>query len=132
MALFKKKTIEEIDFVQSEKDTELLNYIMERYVAAYSAKQSLGLDELWSKCQDYWAGEVNLPESEEDPGSETNIIQPIIESQVADIVNGDIDILVKGLGPADQVFARDVNSDTESGFGTYNKMMRKTVKLREI
>lgn len=108
MALFKKKTIEEIDFVQSEKDTELLNYIMERYVAAYSAKQSLGLDELWSKCQDYWAGDVNLPESEEDPGSETNIIQPIIESQVADIVNGDIDILVKGLGPADQVFAKDV------------------------
>ena len=109
MALFKKKkTIEEIDFVQNEKDTELLNYIMERYVAAYSAKQSLGLDELWSKCQDYWAGDINLSESEEDPGSETNIIQPIIESQVADIVNGDIDILVKGLGPADQVFARDV------------------------
>jgi hypothetical protein len=81
---------------------------MTRYRASYLHKQSLGLDQQWSINQDYWAGEVNLPVDEDDPGSETNIIQPIIESQVADIVNGEIDILVKGTGPSDNAFSRDV------------------------
>jgi hypothetical protein len=107
MALGKKKNKNQ-SYEISDKDAQLLEHIMECYVAAYNMKQQLGLDELWSKCQDYWAGEINLPVEEDDPGSEVNIVQPVIESQVADIVNGDTDILVKGLGPSDQVFARDV------------------------
>ena len=94
-------------YVPSEKELQLLNTIQERYVSSYNMKQSLGLDTLWEKCQSYWAGDVNMPTGDS-PGSETNVIQPIIESQVADIVNGDLDILVKGQGPSDQVFSTDV------------------------
>jgi len=100
-----KKT--KTDYQATDKEKELLNKIMVRYRSAYQFKQGLGLDSLWADCNKYWAGDVNHPEDDDDPGSETNIIQPIIESQVADIVNDDIDILVKGVGPSDQEFASD-------------------------
>lgn len=103
--LGRKKT----DYVPSNKEKELLNKVLTRYRSAYMFKQGLGLDSLWSKCHKYWAGEVNFPEGEGDPGSETNVIQPIIESQVSDIVSGDIDILVRGVGPSDQEFASDTS-----------------------
>lgn len=107
MAILKKTKNKQ--YTLSDKDRELLERIQERYVAAYNMKQQLGLDTLWAKCQDYWAGDINAPTHEDDPGSETNVIQPIIESQVADIVNGDFDILVKGQGPSDQAFATEVS-----------------------
>jgi hypothetical protein len=106
MALLKKN--KDKKYVPTDKERELLETIQERYVAAYNMKQQLGLDSLWAKCQDYWSGDINFAESDDDPASETNIIQPIIESQVSDIVNGDLDILVKGAGPSDQVFAATV------------------------
>lgn len=91
----------------NKTEMELLSKIANRYKAAYVAKQSWQLDTLWAECQDYWAGDVNPP-TDDSPGSETNIIQPVIESQVSDLVNGDLDILVKGVGPSDQMFAKDV------------------------
>lgn len=97
----------ETNYVASDKELALVEKVMTRYRAAYSKKEDLGMNELWKTCHDYWSGEVNLPEDDNDPGSEVNIVQPIIESQVADIVNGDIDIMVKGLGPSDQLFARE-------------------------
>lgn len=95
--------------LEKPKQEVLLEKILTRFRASYLAKQSLGMDTLWADCQKYWSGEINLPESEEDPGSETNIVQPIIESQVSDIVNSDLDILVKGTGPSDQEFSKDVS-----------------------
>jgi len=124
MALKKKKTEDKALPMPTDEEIELLQKIMERYIASYNMKQQLGLDELWSKCQDYWSGDINLPENEDDPGSETNIIQPVIESQVADIVNGDMDILVKGLGPSDQAFATDVTQILK-WIWHHNKMINK-------
>lgn len=95
------------DYIATDSEKALLSKIMTRYRSAYQFKQGLGLDSLWADCNRYWAGDINYPEDDDDPGSETNIIQPIIESQVADIVNDDIDILVKGVGPSDQDFAKD-------------------------
>lgn len=110
MGLLKKKTKTKTEYFEpTDKELELLDRVATRYIAAYNMKQQLGLDELWAKCQDYWSGDINLPENEDDPGSETNIVQPVIESQVADIVNGEMDLIVKGLGPSDQAFANDVS-----------------------
>lgn len=92
--------------VEKEDETKLLNKIVSRYHSAFNAKMEL-MDNL-EKFQAYWEGDVNKPEDENDPGSEVNIIQPIIESQVAELVDGQKDILVKGVGPSDQPFAQDV------------------------
>jgi hypothetical protein len=95
-------------YTQSEEEKKLVAKIMDRYRASYIHKDSLGINNMMVKCEAYWSGEVNLPEDEDDPGSETNIVQPIIESQVADIVSGQIECLVKGVGPSDEPFAKDV------------------------
>lgn len=87
--------------VVSEKDKALWERIQTCYRASYLYKEGLGLPNLWRTCEAYWAGDVNLSESEEDPGSETNIVQPIVESQVADLVDGAMDFSVKGMEPTD-------------------------------
>jgi len=87
--------------MQTEKEKKLWEHIITCFRASYLYKESLGLTKLWQTCEAYWAGDVNLSESEEDPGSETNIVQPIIESQVADLVDGSMDFLVKGMEPTD-------------------------------
>lgn len=87
--------------VQTDKEKVLWEKIITSFRASFLAKDSIGLHKMWQTCEAYWAGEVNLSESEEDPGSETNIIQPIIESQVADLVDGAMDFDVKGLEPTD-------------------------------
>lgn len=119
----KTKTTSE-EYTPSDKELTLINMIFRRFKSAYEAKDNLGLPELWKTCQDYWAGRVNLPENEDDPGSETNIIQPIIESQVADIVNADLDMLVKGVGPSDQEYAQ-VATQILKFIWNHNKMIRK-------
>lgn len=98
-----------IENTQSDKEQKLLEKIMDRYRASYAHKESLGMNTMWSKFEDYWAGDVNPPEDEDDPASETNIIQPIIESQVADLVDGQMEILAKAVGPSDQPFVKDVS-----------------------
>lgn len=102
----KKSNYDDISFINSDEEKQLVNKIKDRYRASYLHKESIGLTEKLTRCQDYWAGEVNLPVDEDDPGSETNIIQPIIESQVADLVDGTMDIIVKG-GPSEKPYIPD-------------------------
>ena len=94
--------------VQTDKEKELWERIWTCYRASYLAKESMGLTTLWQECEAYWAGEVNQSTSEEDPGSETNIVQPVIESQVADLVDGAMDFSVKGIEPTDTPHADKV------------------------
>lgn len=96
------------NFEPDEEEIKLLNRINERLRASLEKRDSLGMPSIWAQNQKYWAGEVNLPVKDDDIGSETNIVQPIIESQVAELVDGQTDILVKGVGPSDQPFSQDV------------------------
>ncbi|MCU7521936.1 MAG: hypothetical protein HF312_17105 [Ignavibacteria bacterium] len=100
---------EDLEYINTESEKELLEKITDRYRASYIKKESLGMNTLWGKCEDYWSGDVNTPEDEDDPGSETNIVQSIIESQVADLVDGQMEVLLKGVGPSDAPFATDVS-----------------------
>lgn len=102
------KSKDDVTLIQTEAERELVTRIKDRYRASFMYKESLGLHSAWSEFEDYWAGDVNTPEDEDDPGSETNIVQPIIESQVADLVDGQIEFTVKGVGPSDDPFAKDV------------------------
>ena len=97
------------DYETPESEVKLLDKITVRLRASLEQRDILGMPSIWAQNEKYWAGEVNLPVEDTDIGSETNIIQPIIESQVAELVDGQNDILVKGTGPSDQPFAKDVN-----------------------
>lgn len=99
-----------VALTQSEEEKALVQHIKDCYRSSYLYKDAIGMNDEWSTAEDYWAGDVNLPEDANDPGSETNIIQSIIESQVADLVDGSMDMLVKGTGPSDEDFADDVRT----------------------
>ena len=94
--------------VQSVTEQALWTKIETSYRASYQYKEQLGLPNLWQTCEAYWAGDVNASESEEDPGSETNVILPIIESQVSDLVDGAMDFSIKGMEPTDSPYTDKV------------------------
>lgn len=93
----------------SDEKQALLDDIWDSFKAADDFKADEGMYDKWRTNYNYWAGDVNLPTSTTDPGSETNIIKPIIESQVADLVEADYDIMAHGEEPSDEKFSDDVS-----------------------
>lgn len=90
----------------NDKEDWLTNIMIDQnYQAAYLGVQQLGLHRDWATYDDYWRGHQNPPEHDDDPGSVTNLIQPIIESQVADLVDSPVDFLAIGREPSDQAHA---------------------------
>jgi hypothetical protein len=87
-------------------DWQTNNEIDEEYRAAYLSKDSLGLHKDWGVYDDYWRGNQNPVENEDDPASVTNVIHPVIESQVADLVDDPKDFIVTGTEPSDEVWAK--------------------------
>ena len=86
----------------------LVDEVEEQLKASYLSKENLGLHNKWRIFEDYYRGKQNSPVKEDDPGSVTNIIFPIIESQVSDLVDQPLDISVIGEEPSDQDFAQDL------------------------
>lgn len=82
--------------------------VISRFEAAYGAKESLGLYSDWVTYEKYMRSEQNPKVKIDDPGSVTNIIFPVIASQVADLVDEPMEIMVTGWEPSDEVFATDV------------------------
>jgi len=77
-----------------------VNEVLDNYEASYDYKDQLGLLDNWTDFDDYFFGRVNEPSSSEEPGSETNIILPNVESMVSDIVDQPLDVLLKEIGRA--------------------------------
>ena len=79
-----------------EKTLPMLN----NYRAAYEAKDNIGLFDEMELAERYWSGDFGVPEDFDDPGSNTNIINTNIETQVASMVDQSIDIelIVMGKG----------------------------------
>jgi len=87
--------------IQDPSVDEVLSF----YESSYDYKDQLDLLDDWADFDDYFFGRVNEPSSSEDPGSETNIILPNIESMISDIVDQPIDVLLKGEEPSDHAFS---------------------------
>ena len=92
----------------TESENELANQVLTQFRAAYLAKDNDGLHTDWAEYEEYWSNRSNLPEDEDDPGSENNVVMPVIESQIADLVDEPLDVMVKGIEPSDQLFSYDV------------------------
>lgn len=102
-----------IENPNTQQEFELVKTVYNQFKAAYLAKDNEGLHSDWAEYEEYWAGNANPPEDEDDPGSENNIILPVIESQIADLVDEPKDIIVSGVEPSDHFFSHDVQKILE-------------------
>ncbi len=94
--------------IQTEAQEKLAMHVQELFRGAFNAKNQMDLPRIWALCDDYIHNIQNEPETEEDPGSVTNIIKPIIDSEISDIIDKPLSIDALGREPGDQMFAEDV------------------------
>lgn len=102
------KTAEELykyrqDLLSSE-ETKVANLMLDNYRSAYQAKDNMGLFDEMELAEKYWSGSFGVPEDFDDPGSNTNIINTNVETQVANMVDQSIDIELKPYEPADKPY----------------------------
>jgi hypothetical protein len=80
--------------------------MIDNFRAAYEAKDNLGLFDEMELAERYWSGDFGVPEDFDDPGSNTNIINTNVETQVASMVDQSIDIELKPYEPADKPYVK--------------------------
>lgn len=117
---YKKRRYE----VMTEEQIEDGNKFIDYYKSAWQDKEQRGLFDKWEEIDLYWEGEVNLPESDSDPGSNTNIIHPNVEGQVAMLVEQNIAIMAQPQSPSDMPFSKTVSQILE-WVKEKNKLKRK-------
>ncbi len=83
------------------------------YLDAWEDKKRRGIPERFALCDAYWEGDVNLPQSENDPGSSTNIVHANVEGQVALLLEQSIGIMPVPVTPDDAPFAANVQKVLE-------------------
>lgn len=93
---------------QTEAQKKLAERVQTLFKGAYEAKDQMDLMSKWAMFDDYKHSIQNKPTSPEHPGSETNIIHPIIESQISDLTDKPFSTVAQGREPGDDMFAEDV------------------------
>lgn len=109
--------------MSEEKRTLAAKYI-KCYLDAWEDKKRRGIVERFALCDAYWEGDVNLPVSENDPGSSTNIVHANVEGQVSMLLDQSVGILPVPVSPDDVPFAANVQKVLEF-IKEKNKLIRK-------
>lgn len=91
--------------VMDEEEIKFANRLLDHYRASHQDKDNRGLFERWETIDLYWEGEAHTPDNDNDPNSNTNIINSAVEGQVAYLVEQNIAIEAKPRGPSDMPFA---------------------------
>lgn len=92
----------------SDSQNDVANEVYDQYIAAKSDKESKGLHTDWATYDDYWRSEQNPKEDDDDPGSVTNIVNPLIENQVADLTDTPLAVKAKPFDYAGSSFQEQV------------------------
>ncbi len=90
---------------QSEEKKELALRFLEYYRRGVENMQKNGIFEKIKKCHQYWKGEQRKPKSDNDPCSNINIIHPMVEGQVALLVEQNISVSAMPVTPGDIAYA---------------------------
>jgi hypothetical protein len=98
---------------QTDEQQKLAIRVQELFRGAFDAKNQLSLNEKWATFDDYKHGRQNPKQSEDHPGSVTNIIHPIIESQIADLVDKPYSVESEGEEPSDDLYSDQVKHQQE-------------------
>ena len=117
---------EETEATQTQIDP-LAHEVQSQYDAAFMEKDRLNLHDEWSEYEDYYKNSQNEPEGPDDPASQTNIILPNVESQIADLSMEPLEILVDGWTKADRAHAPKAQKALE-WIWDKNKMLPKRYK----
>lgn len=107
-----------------EEKRKLAAKYIRYYLDAWEDKKRRGIPERFALCDAYWEGDVNLPISENDPGSSTNIVHANVEGQVSMLLDQSIGILPVPVSPDDAPFAANVQKVLEF-IKEKNRLMRK-------
>ncbi len=110
--------------LMTEEERALAAQYRQYYLDAWQDKNRRGLPERFALYEAYWEGDVNLPQSENDPGSSTNIIHANVEGQVSMLLEQSIGILPLPVTPDDAPFASSVQKVLEF-IKDKNKLLRK-------
>lgn len=114
---------------QSREKQELASHVQNLFRSAWDAKQQLNLNEIWRMCDDYKHNRQNPKQSDEHPGSMTNIIHPIVESQIADLVDKPFSTSAKGWEPSDDMYAEQAQNIMD--FVLYRNKFKQKVNVSE-
>ncbi|MNH83820.1 hypothetical protein D3C73_362250 [compost metagenome] len=95
---------------QPPEKEALARRVQSLFRASYDAKNQLGLPKRWRDCDNYKQGRQNPKQSEEHPGSVTNIIHPAIESMISDLVGRTFNTSAKGWEPSDDMYSEQAQN----------------------
>lgn len=93
---------------QTEEQKNLARKVQDLFRGSFMAKDQMDLMNKWATFDDYKHGIQNEPQSPEHPGSKTNIIHPIIESQISDLTDKPFSTSAEGHEPGDDMFSDEV------------------------
>lgn len=110
--------------IMDEEEIALANNILEWYRSGWHDKDNRNLFDKWEAIDLYWEGDANEPESDNDPASNTNIINPNVEGQVAYLIEQNLAVQTKARGPSDMAFS-DIARIILEFVKERNKMRRK-------
>ncbi len=110
--------------VMSESEREEAKEFLRWYRSGHGDKEARGLFDKWEMIDLYWEGEAHPPESDSDPGSNTNIVNPNVEGQVGYLVEQNIAITATPRGASDVPFANRARITMEF-VKDQNKLKRK-------
>lgn len=103
-----EKNVDPTEAPQTEAQKKLAVRVQELFRGAFEAKDQMDLMDKWAMFDDYKHNIQNEPQSPEHPGSTTDIIHPIIESQISDLTDKPFTTVAEGHEPGDDMYAEDV------------------------
>lgn len=93
---------------QTEKETLEAQRVQRLFEGSWLAKQNMQLHAKWRTFDDYYHGRQVVPDTPDDPCSNTNIIKPIIDSQIADLVDSPQAVQAEGVELSDELYSIQV------------------------
>lgn len=115
--------------VMDEQQVKEADKFLDWFRSAWTDKENRGLFDKWESVDLYWEGDANPPESDTDPASNTNIVNPNVEGQVAYLVEQNIAIEAKPRGPSDMPWAERARMVME--FVKEQNRMRRKLDVHE-
>lgn len=101
------------DFIRhtnTGEEKDAVKEVRTNYEAAFLAKEDVGVQSDLADLDDYWAGRQVSATDEDDPASNVNIILPVIEGQISDLIDEPLDIYAEGWEPSDIPYSDDVQT----------------------
>lgn len=96
------------DLIQTEDETHEAQRVQRLFEGSWLAKQNMELHTKWRMFDDYYHSRQRVQESPDDPASNTNIIKPIIDSQIADLVDSPQAVQASGVELSDELYSTQV------------------------